>query len=498
MTNLTGMRPIDRKERLQIPRQPVPKQAPGDRISNFGEVYQGYDAETVIIEAERCLQCPDPQPCMSTCPMENNIPLALWHVSQGDFFEAYRSFRQTSTLSEVCGRVCPQERLCQGSCVVGAHGGEPVFIGKIESFVADYVRLHGGLDLKPETSTGRSVAIVGSGPAGLHVAELLALRGHSVDVYEAWPKPGGLLYYGIPGFKLEKPAVVALIERIEALGVRFICNTRINDPGQPSVDDLLNRYDAVLLAIGAGIPSVMRIEGEDLPGVWKSIDFLVTTNLPETDLPAGFNLPQIKGKRVVVVGGGDTGSDCVRSAKRAGASHVMLSYRRTEAEMPGRAEDRGFAKEEGIDYEFLTQPIRFIAGDNGRVAQIEMRRMKLGEPDSSGRRRPVDIPNSEFMVPVDIAVLALGFWPDEKFVKQVEGLNTKRWGEIEVDPDTGMTSRTALWAAGDAVNGADLVATAMASASRAAESMDRYLRILSNEYKILESEMNPTGVAVAA
>ncbi len=483
MTNLTGMRSIDRKERLLIPRESVPQQDPKERIGNFFEVYEGYDAETAIIEATRCLQCPEPQPCTLGCPVHNDIPRALWHIAQGDFFEAYRAFRQTTTLSEICGRVCPQEKLCQGVCVVGAHDEDPVYIGKLEAFVADYVRENGGINLVPDHPTGRTVAIVGSGPAGLHAAEILALHGHEVDVYEAWPKPGGLLIYGIPGFKLEKDKVDALIDRLEAIGVRFICNTRINDDGQPSVSNLYENYDAVMLAIGSGIPSTMGTEGEDLPGIWQSIDFLVATNLPLSDLPESAPIPFVEGKNVVVIGGGDTGTDCVRSAKRAHAATVTLSYRRTEAEMPGRAEDRKFAREEGILYEFLTQPIRFIAGADGRVTKIEMRRMKLGEPDSSGRRRPVPIEGSEFIMEADLVVLALGFWPDDKFTKKVEGLDTQKWGEIKVDPMTGMTSQAGIWAAGDAVNGADLVVTAMSSARRAAESMDMYLDALTEEYR---------------
>jgi len=486
MTDITGLRSIDRKELLRIPQEPVPKQSPEERIHNFNEVYQGYNEETVIIEAARCIQCPEPQPCVLACPIHNDIPLALWHTAGGDFIEGYKAYRLTSTLSEVCGRVCPQELLCQGACVVGAHGELPVFIGKVEAFLADYVRSRGGLNLKPLPPTGRTVAIVGAGPAGLHAGELLAIQGHSVDIYDAWPKPGGLLIYGIPGFKLEKDKIEALIERIENVGVRFIGNTRINDPGQPSVDDLIEDYDAVLLAIGAGITATMGTEGEDLPGVWQSVPFLVATNLPASELPEDYPIPDVKGKKVVVVGGGDTGSDCVRSAVRAGGAEVTLSYRRTEAEMPGRVEDRGFAREEGVNYEFLTQPVRFIAGEDGSVAQIEIRRMELGEPDSSGRRRPVPIEGSEFIMDADMIVLSIGFWPDEGFVKNVEGMDIKRWGEIKVDPDTAMTSRTGLWAAGDAVNGADLVVTAMAGAQSAALSMDRYLQALTEEYDMLQ------------
>jgi glutamate synthase (NADPH/NADH) small chain len=320
-----------------------------------------------------------------------------------------------------------------------------------------------------------------------------------VDVYERHPKPGGLLMYGIPDFKLEKDKVKGIVERCEEAGVRFICNSTINTPGNPYVEDLLYEYDAVLVAIGAEIPATMGTEGEDTPGVWKSLDFLIALNLPEEMFPPGLERPAIEGKTVMVVGGGDTSSDCVRSAVRAGAGRVILSYRRSEAEMPGRAEDRGFAKEEGVEFEFLTQPVRFIPGPDGKLAQVELRRMKLGEPDKSGRRRPVPIEGSEFITDVDIAVLALGFWPDEKFAKATPGMETKRWGEIKVDPETGMTSRIGLWAAGDAVNGADLVVTAMAGARKAADSIHEYLLTLSKEYEELGIEApkppeNPPGL----
>jgi glutamate synthase (NADPH/NADH) small chain len=486
MIAITGARHIDRREHLLIPRVPVPKQPPEQRVFNFHEVYLGYNEETVQIEASRCIQCPEPQACISACPVNNDIPLAMWHTARGEFVEGYLAFRKNSTMSEVCGRVCPQEKLCQGSCVVGSSEDPPVYIGKVEFFLADWMRIQGKmgdvLAAEKQAPTGRTVAIVGSGPAGLHAAELLALKGHHVDVYERHPMPGGLLMYGIPDFKLEKDKVQGIVARCEQAGVRFITNTPINTPGNPYIEDLLYEYDATLIAIGAEIPSTMGTEGEDLPGVWTSLDFLISLNLQEEMFPSYLQAPDIQGKTVMVVGGGDTSSDCVRSAVRAGAGRVILSYRRSEAQMPGRAEDRGFAKDEGVEFEFLTQPVRFIPGPDGKLAQVELRRMKLGEPDKSGRRRPVPIPDSEFVTDVDIMVLALGFWPDEKFAKATPGMDTKRWGEIKVDPETGMTSRIGLWAAGDAVNGADLVVTAMAGARKAADSIHEYLLELSEEY----------------
>jgi len=502
MVEITAARHIDRRERLLIPRVPVPKQPAEQRIFNFHEVYLGYNEETVQIEAARCIQCPVEQACLTACPVHNDIPLAMWHTARGEFYEGYLAFRKHSTMSEVCGRVCPQEKLCQGSCVVGAYD-PPVYIGKVEFFLADWVRKQGVtddiLDQERQPPTGRTVAIVGSGPAGLHAAELLALKGHHVDVYERHPKPGGLLMYGIPDFKLEKDKVQGIVERCEHAGVRFICNSAVNTPDNPYVEDLLYEYDAVLVAIGAEIPATMGTEGEDLPGVWKSLDFLISLNLPEEMFPPGLTAPDIKGKTVMVVGGGDTSSDCVRSSVRAGAGRVILSYRRSEKEMPGREEDRGFAKDEGVEYEFLTQPVRFIPGPDGRLAQVELRRMKLGAPDKSGRRRPLPIEGSEFITDVDIMVLALGFWPDEKFTKATPGMEVKRWGEIKVDPETGMTSRIGLWAAGDAVNGADLVVTAMAGARKAADSMHEYLLTLSKEYEEMGVEPprppeNPPGL----
>lgn len=481
MADRTGNIAIDRKARLKIPRQPVPKQKPEERVCNFFEVYLGFDEEGAKIEAMRCIQCPNPAPCQKACPVHNDIPLAMWHISQGAFLEAAAVYRSTSNLPEVCGRVCPQESLCQGSCVVGKRD-LPVFLGKLESFVTDYERRTVGLrKLKIDAATGKRAAIVGSGPAGITVAEELAERGHSVTVFEAWPVAGGILVYGIPDFKLDKSIVAAKIQYLQEIGVKFVTNTTVGK--DVTIDELIREgYSAIFLGTGAGMPTKLNVPGEDLGGIYMATDFLVRGNLPASILPSSMSEKPQVGKHVAVIGGGDTAMDCVRTAKRlqvqAGIADGTTTcvYRRTEREMPGRVEERTHAKEEGVQFEFLTAPVKFIGDERNHVRAMECIRMQLGEPDASGRRSPVPIEGSNFTVEADTIICALGYKADPLIEKTTSGLKANKWGLIVVDTETGATSRPGLYAAGDNVTGPDLVVTAMAAARRAAIAMDAYLR----------------------
>jgi glutamate synthase (NADPH/NADH) small chain len=474
---------IDRKAKRRIPRQPVPKRPPEERIKDFAPAYIGYDAEHARREAERCLQCPDPQPCMSACPLHNDIPRAMWFIAQGDFDSAANVYRETSNFPEICGRVCPQDILCQGHCAL-AKSSDPVYLGKLESFVADYQRnLRGGFPL-PEVAppSGKMVAVVGSGPAGLACAEELVKRGHAVTVFEAMPRPGGLLFYGIPRFKLPRDIVLEKITFLEELGIRFICNTRVGR--DVTMTQLLEQYDAVFLGTGTGVGAKIEVPGEDLKGIYQASDFLMKTNLPPEYLPENMRDEIQVGPRVAVIGGGDTAMDCVRSALRVVYKQhyrdgieprVTCYYRRTEAEMPGKLEERTFAREEGAHFEWLTAPIRFLGDEQGRVRAMECIRMQLGEPDASGRRRPVPVKGSEFIVEVDTVVLALGYWPDPILGETTPGLKTKKWGLIVADPATGETTVPGVYAGGDNVTGPDLVVTAMAAGRRAAAAIDEFL-----------------------
>jgi len=465
---------IDRKKALTVPHQDVPKRPPEVRVKDYNEVYTGYTPELAKIEGSRCIQCPTPQPCVLGCPLHNDIPLAMWRTSHGDFAGAIEAYHRTSSLSFVCGRVCPQERLCQGSCVVGKVDEYPVYIGKIEAFLADNERINlGGFEIKTKPPSGQRVAIVGAGPAGLTVAVEMLRQGHEVVMYDAWPKPGGLLVYGIPNFKLQKELVKDLTDRLEAAGMQFIGNTMVGK--DIMLTELYEKFDAIFLGTGAGVPSPLKVPRLDYHGVYKAIDYLVGLNLSDDYLPEGFQRPDIEGKRIVVVGGGDTAMDCVRSSLRANTASVTCVYRRMEAQMPGRPEERRFAKEEGAKFEFLTQPIRIIGDENDNVTGMECIRMKLGEPDESGRRRPIPVEGSNFVVETDVVVLALGFWPDPLLGKTTPQLKTHDWGLITIDPDTGETTLPGVYAGGDNTNGADLVVTAAAAASKAARSMKIYL-----------------------
>ncbi|MEZ4492363.1 MAG: NADPH-dependent glutamate synthase [Dehalococcoidia bacterium] len=471
------------QRRLAVSVQPVPKQDAEDRKKNFDETYFGFDINAARIEASRCIQCPS-APCQEACPVANDIPGAFALLEEGDIIGAADVFRQTSNLPEMCGRLCPQESLCEGACVVGfairpdGRNEPPVTIGKLESFCTDYQRNElGGYPL-PRTAekTGRKVAVIGAGPAGLAVAEQLAVRGHGSRVFEAWPEPGGVLVYGIPNFKMRKQIVDEYIDHLERLGVEFRCNTYVGR--DITIDEMLDgEFDAVFLGTGAGVGNVMEIEGESLQGVHAATDFLVRGNLPPEELPEHLREPLPKPVNVVVIGGGDTSMDCVRTAVRLGAENVTCVYRRTEAEMLGRAEERKNAREEGVRFEMLTNPTRIIGDETGRVTGVECRKMELGEPDESGRRRPIPIKGSEFIIPADTVAIAIGYGADPLVPTTTSGLRASGKALIEIDK-SGRTSRRGVFAGGDNVNGADLVVTALADGRRAAEAIIEYLESL--------------------
>jgi glutamate synthase (NADPH/NADH) small chain len=464
---------IDRKARLKAPPQHMPKQDPCVRVHNWDETYLGFDLASAQLEAYRCIQCPA-APCQKACPVHNDIPGALLRLEMGDIDGAANTFRETNNLPEICGRVCPQEKLCEGHCVVGKNA-IPVQIGKLEFFVTDTQRRLGGLPVRMRMPpTGRSVGIVGAGPAGLAVAEELAVLGHRCIVYDAWPEPGGVLLYGIPNFKLAKQIVFEKLEALRALGVEFVCNTFIGR--DISFDELRQSHDAVFLGTGAGIGGTLGVPGEDLDGVYMATEFLVRANLPPQQLPEPMRRPVRAGARIVVIGAGDTAMDCVRTARRLGAEEVTCVYRRTDAEMRGREEERRHAREEGVRFMFLTAPLRFLADEDGRLRALVCERMEMGPPDESGRRRPVPLPGSEFELPCDIAVLAVGYGADPLWRDATPGLDTDRSALVLVDQATGRTSLRDVYAGGDNVNGADLVVTALADGRRAAAALDHFLQ----------------------
>jgi glutamate synthase (NADPH) small chain len=464
---------INRKSRTYLPYQELDLRDPQERICDFDDVVIPFDEERAMFEASRCIHCPDPAPCVIACPVHNDIPSAMWLIEQGDFLAAAALYRQSSSMPEICGRVCPHEKLCQGSCVRSKHH-EPVQTGALEAFAADYERQHRGTVIERGTPTSKHVAIVGAGPSGMACAEQLVMRGHKVTVFDSKPAPGGLLTYGIPNFKLPKNVVMARWCDLSSAGVEFINNTTIGK--DKTIDDLFNAgYDAVFVGVGTGIDSKMEVPGEDLPGVYPATEFLMRANAELSQLPPAIrSRPQI-GRKVIVIGGGDTASDCLRTALRMGAEEVLCLYRRTEKEMPGGIKDRQMAMEEGAQYQFLTQPVRFIAGKDGRLAAIECLRMELGEPDSSGRRRPVPIEGSNFIVETDTAILGLGYWPDPLLGETTPGLETRKWGLIVADKATGATTRLGVYAGGDAVTGPDLVVTAMRAGRQAAAAIHKYL-----------------------
>ncbi len=463
---------IDRKARLKIPSQLPEKQKPEDRVHNWHEVSFLFDPEIAKTEATRCIQCPA-APCQRACPVHNDIPGSFWLLEQGNFDEAADIFRETSELPEMCGRLCPQERLCEGHCVVGKNA-PPVAIGKLETFVTEWQRKHGSeYPGAVASSTGFSVAVVGAGPAGIGCAERLAKAGHKVVMYDAWPQAGGLLLYGIPNFKLNKQTVARKFEDLARLGVEVVGSTRVGE--DVTLEQLTEEHDAVFLGFGAPENAQLGIPNEDALGVHQATEFLVRANLPKDALPESMRKPLPDFHNVVVIGGGDTSMDCVRSAIRLGTEAVTLIYRRTEVEMQGRIEERRHAQEEGVQFEFLTMPVEVLVDDAGAVSGLRCRRMQLGEPDESGRARPQPIEGSDFDIAADAIVTAIGYNADPSWGDNAPQVKRDRWGRIVVDPESMRSSQRGVFAGGDNVNGADLVVTALADGQKAAAAIELYL-----------------------
>ena len=466
---------IDRKARANMPFHDLDLRSPQERTGDFGDVVIDFSPERAMMEAARCIHCPDPAPCMVACPTHNDIPSNMWLIEQGRFSEAADLYHQHSSLPEICGRVCPHEALCQGSCVLNKEHA-PVLCGELETFAVDYQRRHEGRVIPLAPPTGKRVAVIGAGPAGLGCADQLVQAGHEVTIFESKPAPGGLLVYGIPNFKLPKDVWQEKWEEFERAGVKFVPNTYIGK--DKTIDDLFNEgFEAVFIGVGSEIDAKMEdTPGTDLRGVYEATDFLIRGNVHPTQLPEDMKEPLTVGRRVVVIGGGDTASDCLRTALRLGSEEVTCLYRRTEKEMPGGKKDRQFAREEGAKYRFLTQPVKFIAGPDGNLAAVECLEMKLGEPDKKGRRKPVPVEGSNFIVECDTAVLALGYWPDPIIGKSTPNLEVHDWGLVTADKATGRTSREGVFSGGDCVTGPDLVVTAMVAGRKAAWAINEYLK----------------------
>ncbi|MDQ7792987.1 MAG: NADPH-dependent glutamate synthase [bacterium] len=453
----------------------MPEQDPGQRIRNFKEVPFGYTSEMAIREAERCLGC-KARECVAGCPVEVDIPRMIELVRDGKFLEAYRVVRETNSLPAICGRVCPQEEQCEIKCLLGRKG-EPVAIGRIERFVADYAMQRGEAELdRPRPRQGR-VAIVGSGPAGLTAAGDLAKLGYQVTVFEALHAPGGVLMYGIPEFRLPKDIVHAEVNLLRAMGVDLQLNVVVGRT--LTVDELMkDGYQAVFLGTGAGLPTFMSIPGETLNGVYSANEFLTRTNLMKAYLFPEHDTPIKAGRRVAVVGAGNVAMDSVRCAIRLGAEAGIIVYRRSEAEMPARKEEIHHAVDEGVVFRTLTNPVRILGDERGWVKALECIRMELGEPDASGRRRPIPIAGSEFTMEVDTVVMALGTSPNPIIHQTTPGLEVNRWGCLVADETTGLTTRPMVYAGGDAVTGAATVILAMGAGKRAAVAIHRELENL--------------------
>jgi len=460
---------------LSLKRQPMPEQPAAERRHNFNEVALGYTPEMAIAEANRCLQCKT-APCRKGCPVDINIPGFVKYLREGQFDKALEEIKQKSSLPAVCGRVCPQEDQCEKLCVLGKRG-EPLCIGRLERFVADYARTTNPTpEIKPPNvqDLGR-VAVIGAGPAGLTAAGDLARLGYKVTIFEALHAPGGVLLYGIPEFRLPKEIVRYEIDALRQLGVEIVVNAIIGRTF--TVDELLNEagYDAVFIGTGAGLPHFMNIPGKNLNGVYSANEFLTRVNLMQAYKFPEVATPVYVGRRVAVVGGGNVAMDAARTALRLGAERVLIVYRRSEAELPARAEELAHAKEEGVELCLLASPVRILGNDQNWVTGLECEKMVLGEPDASGRRRPVPVPNSNFVLDVDMVIMAIGQGPNPLIQNTTPGLATNKHGNIIVDEQC-RTSKEGVFAGGDIVTGAATVIQAMGAGKKAAASIDAYIK----------------------
>ncbi len=468
------MAELNNKERMRIKRHKMPKQEPEQRIKNFNEVNSGYTEELAVAEANRCIQCKN-SPCIAGCPVSINIPKFIKLISERKHKEAAAVIKIDNALPAVCGRVCPQEEQCEKVCVL-AKRGEPVAIGNLERWAADWERKNIGLQIpNKKPSTGKRIAVVGAGPAGISCAGDLAQMGHKVTVFEALHSTGGVLIYGIPEFRLPKKIVNIEIEALAKMGVEFITNCVIGLT--ETVDELLERFDAVFIGVGAGLPYFMNIPGEHLNGVYSANEFLTRVNLmkaytfPIADTP----MFDVKNKVVAVFGGGNTAMDAVRTSLRLGAKRAMVIYRRTEAEMPARIEEIKHAKEEGVEFCLLAAPTEFIGNENGWLSSARLQKMKLGEADSSGRRRPVPIEGDVEDIAIQTAIIAIGNGSNPIIHNTTPDLNVNKWGNILVEKDSMKTNKKGVFAGGDIVTGGATVILAMGAGRTAAKSINNYL-----------------------
>ena len=453
-------------------KNPMPSQAPDVRNKNFLEVATGYTQEVAVDEAQRCLQCKH-RPCVEGCPVNIAIPDFIKQVAEGNFAGAYDIISESSSLPAVCGRVCPQETQCESKCVRGIKT-EPVGIGRLERFVADWHNAQENTEVKKPESNGHKVAVVGSGPAGLTCAGDLAKKGYEVTVFEALHLAGGVLVYGIPEFRLPKSIVQKEVDTLKALGVKVETNMIIGRV--ISIDELMDDmgFEAVFIGSGAGLPRFMKIPGENLNGVFSANEYLTRTNLMKA-YRDDCATPIAKSKNVAIVGGGNVAMDAARCAKRLGAENVYIVYRRSEEELPARREEVEHAKEEGIIFRLLNNPVEILSDENGNVNGMKCIKMELGEPDESGRRRPVEVEGSEFVIDVDTVVISIGTSPNPLIKSTTKGLETQKWGGIITD-ENGLTSREGVYAGGDAVTGAATVILAMGAGKTAAAAIDEYIQ----------------------